>query len=360
MPLWLLFTIAFLALAIASVGSVWFFTTSVLYPLIPERAYLLVTSQAVFLAGFVLLVIALLFVLLGRVIARPTRKLTEATVAFAKNGKHVLLVTPSLAPKEIQQLTRSFVDLMGSVEALHKRDTETSRVKSDFISTAAHQLRTPLTGVRWALEALQKSQLTEDQLALVKNAADKSHELVAIVGTLLDISAIESGKYKYRLVSADMAALLAGVGQDFEELAKSRGVSLLYKPVYKPGEHLPEVRCDAERITWVLNNLVENAIRYTPEGGSVRLGARLRSDRVLVTVRDTGIGISPQDRGNIFERFFRGGNAIAKENQGNGLGLYIARTIATDHGGDLDFGSNSEGPGTTFTLSLPIAGPART
>jgi signal transduction histidine kinase len=78
---------------------------------------------------------------------------------------------------------------------------------------------------------------------------------------------------------------------------------------------------------------------------------------VFATVRDMGIGIPEKDSGNIFERFYRAGNAVAKENEGNGLGLYIARTIATDHGGDLRFKSNTDGPGTTFTLSLPVSGP---
>ncbi len=102
--------------------------------------------------------------------------------------------------------------------------------------------------------------------------------------------------------------------------------------------------------------LVENAIRYTPASGQVRLTTETTKDRAYVRVRDTGIGIAPQDRGNIFERFYRAPNAIAKENGGNGLGLYIARTIATDHGGDLNFQSNETGPGTVFTLTLPLAG----
>jgi signal transduction histidine kinase len=106
----------------------------------------------------------------------------------------------------------------------------------------------------------------------------------------------------------------------------------------------------------VLNNLVENAIRYTPPGGSVRVTVEIVPGRALVRVKDTGIGIAPEDKGNIFERFYRAPNAIAKENGGNGLGLYIARTVATDHGGDLNFESNGTGLGTTFVLSLPLAG----
>jgi two-component system sensor histidine kinase BaeS len=119
---------------------------------------------------------------------------------------------------------------------------------------------------------------------------------------------------------------------------------------------LPPIRADRQQIKWVLNNLIENAIRYTPAGGTVHILLQRAPGRVQVIVRDTGIGITPKDRNNIFERFYRAENAVAKENKGNGLGLYISRTIATDHGGDLNFDANENGPGTTFTLSLPEMG----
>lgn len=356
MPLWLVFTAAFVILIATTLGSIWYFTFTVLYPLVTPDAYLALTTGATLLDGFVLLVVLILFIILGRLTALPLRRITKAADAFASRGERIPVVIPSFAPSEIRTLMRSFVELVGSVEAAHKKDVEASRVKSDFITTAAHQLRTPLTGVRWALEALEKSELTEDQKALVKNATEKSHELVTIVGTLLDISAIESGKYKYELTQVDMNTLVANVGKDFQKQSGERGLTL----VFEPGAGIPPVRADRERITWVLDNLVDNAIRYTPQGGKITLGTSLGADRVFVTVRDMGIGISPRDSANIFERFFRAGNAVAKENQGNGLGLYIARTIATDHGGDLSFRSNTDGPGTTFTLSLPVGGPAPT
>jgi signal transduction histidine kinase len=228
---------------------------------------------------------------------------------------------------------------------------EISRVKSDFISTAAHQLRTPLTGIRWSLEALQKEPMPEGQKALVQSAVDKSHDLVNIVGTLLDISSIESGKYKYTFAPLNIVTVIEEVTRDFSHLAIEHNVTLYYA---KTDELIPNVRADRERIKWVLNNLVENAVRYTPSGGAVHITTKKAPDRVYVMVHDTGIGIDAKDRSNIFERFYRAGNAITKENKGNGLGLYIARTIATDHGGDLNFAPNQDGPGTTFTLSLPI------
>ncbi|MDB5190371.1 MAG: Two-component system, NarL family, sensor histidine kinase BarA [Parcubacteria group bacterium] len=299
-----------------------------------------------------ILIFVLLYILLDRIIVRPVRVITRAMSDFAVTQKLASLPPFSHSSKEMQAFAQSFVNFTANFEEVHAHDVEISRVKSDFISTAAHQLRTPLTGIRWALEALEKEQLTESQHALVASAVGKSHDLVAIVGTLLDISSIESGKHKYVFTSTDLRELVSSVTADFSLLAQKSNVAVYYKD---SGEKLPKVRADREQIKWVLNNLVENAIRYTPAGGSVQIMTSSVPGRVLVRVRDTGIGITPKDRNNIFERFYRADNAIVKENAGNGLGLYIARTIATDHGGDLDFASNTEGPGTTFTLSLPTA-----
>ncbi|MDB5237458.1 MAG: Two-component system, NarL family, sensor histidine kinase BarA [Parcubacteria group bacterium] len=320
-------------------------------PQVISGIHVILTYQAVLLGLFGIVAGAIIFWVLASKVAQPLHSIDEVMTAFAERGERVPLPESSLMLTEIATLTSVLTASMDKVEQSHQKDAEISRVKSDFISTAAHQLRTPLTGIRWALEALQKEQLTQDQQALVKSAVDKSHDLVAIVGTLLDISSIESGKYKYNFAPMDVAQLVAEVGNDFTQLATQRKVSLLYSPSTDP---LPQVRADRDRIKWILNNLIENAIRYTPAGGSITVSTNRGAKQVQVRVRDTGIGIPEQERGNIFERFFRAGNAITKENQGNGLGLYIARTIATDHGGDLDFQANSEGPGTTFILSFPI------
>lgn len=309
------------------------------------------TTSAVSLV-VALLLLSLLFYLIGRFVAVPIRSITVAMQAFAQTGEKPALPEFDWAPAEVHALTETFAQFAGRVEEVHRHDVEISRVKSDFISTAAHQLRTPLTGIRWALEALQMEQLTESQKALVASAVEKSHQLVAVVGTLLDISSIESGKYKYDFKLQDLDALVAKVTQDFQPLAAKSGVSLIFE---KSGTESARVTVDTERIGWVLNNLIENAIRYTPASGSVRVTTEHAPGRAYVRVHDTGIGIKEEDRGNIFQRFYRAPNAIAKENGGNGLGLYIARTIATDHGGDLNFESNGNGPGTTFTLSLPLA-----
>lgn len=311
----------------------------------------LATSLLSFSVSVVML--AFLFLMTGRFVARPIRRIAAAMSAFAETGARPAQEPVGWAPSEVKALERAFEGFAGTVAEVHKHDVEISKVKSDFISTAAHQLRTPLTGIRWALEALQLEALTDAQKALVASAVEKSHQLVAVVGTLLDISSIESGKYKYAFKAQPLDPLIAQVTQDFAPMAVTANVSLLYERS-EGGNAV--VNVDRDRICWVLNNLIENAIRYTPAGGSVRVSTELATGRVYVRIRDTGIGIAASDKSNIFERFYRAPNAIAKENGGNGLGLYIARTVATDHGGDLNFESNVNGPGTTFTLSLPVAG----
>lgn len=346
--------------SIASMGLAYVFVENQLHILFPDPAQrqvivalnqILIQYAAILLA-FSTVITAGCFLVLLRYLIRPLQSMVEGIAAFAERSERIELTQFKNAPKEITELARVFNDFTIKVDDAHARDVEVSRMKSDFISTAAHQFRTPLTGIRWALEALEKEQLTEAQKALVLSAKDKSHQLVSIVGTLLDISAIESGKHIYRFAPTDMATLAHHVAQEFAELAARSKVSLYFVPSEEP---LPKAKADAERITWVLNNITENAIRYTPAGGSVRISLAQGAGLVFVHVHDTGIGIKPEDRGNIFERFYRADNAIAKENAGNGLGLYIARTIATDHGGDLNFEPNKEGPGTTFTLSLPVA-----
>jgi signal transduction histidine kinase len=352
MALWALFSLVFIILSATSVGTVWAFNTYILSKILSGSTYVFVLSSAIGATAALLIFLGCLFLILARIVAVPMRRLEKAMATYAENNTHSPLSNSWFLPYEIKMLNKSFVDLTAKVEASHGRDGDVSRMKSDFISTAAHQLRTPLTGIRWALEALVKSGINEDQQVLVQNAVDKSHELVAIVGTLLDISSIESGKYKYKFAPVNLVSLAESITHDLSPMASERQVSL----IFVRGEvRVPDVRADADRIKWIINNLVENAIRYTPAGGSIRVTAEAVAGHVFLKVRDTGIGISTEDRGSIFERFYRGENARAKENEGNGLGLYIARTVATDHGGDLSFEPNKEGPGTTFVLTLPIA-----
>ncbi len=318
-----------------------------------EPLRMLLAGQAISLVVLSIVLAVTIYLILANLIMKPLKRLASAMDQYAKTEERATIPDIESAPKEVRALAVSFDSLIDRIGESRKRDGEVSRVKTDFISTAAHQLRTPLTGIRWAHEALLKENLTEGQKVLVESAVEKSKDLVAIVGTLLDISAIDSGKYKYKFEPVDMQAVLQGIVTDFTPAAAEAKVTLFY--AHEEGTSLPFARADKDRIKWVLNNLVDNAIAYTPAGGTVRLSLEGAEHRLFIRVKDTGIGIKTEDKGNIFERFYRAKNAIDKQQKGNGLGLYIARTIATDHGGDLSFAQNEDGPGTTFTLSLQVA-----
>ncbi len=336
--------------AISGYTTVWLYSRFVLdnSVYVGKYAYL----DANIFVSVLLIVIAVLFYIAMRSVSVPIKELTKAIQAFSKNNEHVPVEISFTTPHDVRLLILSFMELADRVDRARKRDVEVSRIKSDFISTAAHQLRTPLTSIRWALEALQKEELSDDDKLLVTTAVEKSKELVAIVSTLLDTSNIEAGKYKYKFIQTNIQSLLAKVVDGLQYMADKREIKLQYRSY---SEVLPSVRVDKERITWIFNNLIENALKYTPKGGHVDVWAEVSdTNKMLVRVHDTGIGVPEIDRPDIFGRFYRAENAIAKENEGNGLGLYIARSVAKDHGGNLSFESNTEGVGTTFTLSLPI------
>jgi len=350
MSLRILSLLVFSVIASSGYWAVWLYGKTVLasnvgYPYSLEIAF-------IFLTVLVILLGALLFGAV-QIIIKPIIKLTKAVNDFSNNGTKVDVHTSWVMPREIKLLVKSFESFASHVIAMQKNSEENARMKTDFISTAAHQLRTPLTGIRWALEALLQEDLTPEQKELIASATEKSHDLVNTVGTLLDISSIESGKYKYTFANMDMQKFLVKEVADFQYMADERKNILQF---IQSDKHFPDVRADEKRIKWVLDNLIENAIRYTPAGGIVKVSmGAIGTDKIAVYVSDTGIGIPASNRANIFERFYRSDNAIAKENKGNGLGLYIARTIAKDHGGDLNFSENTKGVGTVFTLSLPVA-----
>lgn len=306
-----------------------------------------------FITGITFVIIALIIIIIfERMVVRPLNRLSHIISKFGSGMEADDIPKDIQAPYEVEHIFTAFKDMARHVEVAQERGEEISQMKSDFISTAAHQLRTPLTGIRWSLEALVKEEgLPEEKRALAKDALEKNKHLVQIVRTLLDVSAIESGKYKYEFDAVEIPVLIQEVIEGLREHAERQEVTV----TFELPEYAPDVRADRERMQWVLNNLIENGIRYTPKGGAVTVSLNPTKDRLFVFVSDTGIGIPPEERSNIFERFYRGRSAAQMQNEGNGLGLYIARNVVLDHEGDLNFRPNETGTGTTFYFSLPYA-----
>ena len=225
------------------------------------------------------------------------------------------------------------------------------RTKREFVSIAAHQLRTPLTGMSWTVESLlseAKGKLNEAQKELVGLGLDAIHRMIDLVNDLLDVSRIEEGKFGIKAKRLSIEPLLSHALAHLRGQAEKKGVKISCEVA----KDLPLLTLDADKIDFVLNNIIDNAIKYTPQGGSVTARAYLEGNAVVVAVADTGIGIPASEQGRVFTKFFRSEKALLFHTDGSGLGLYVAKNIVEQHGGTIQFESK-ENQGTTFFISIP-------
>jgi len=221
-------------------------------------------------------------------------------------------------------------------------------LKNDLVATVAHEFRTPLTSLRMAVHLCTEQvagPLTDKQAELLHSAREDCDRLQGMVDDLLDLSRIESGKVELYPLPVEVRRLITGAIDEFRPDADIKGINL------RAPSSLPQVSvlADHERIGHVFSNLVGNAVRYTPKGGSIELGAASIDGFVRFTVSDTGTGILKEYQERIFEKFFQVPGAGPK---GTGLGLYIAKEIVSAHGGEIGVESET-GRGSTFWFTLP-------
>lgn len=240
------------------------------------------------------------------------------------------------------------------------RDTTEQRalyqMKTDFVSIASHQLRTPLTGLRWYASTLADGNagpLNPKQQELLSEIERCIVQMVALVDDLLDVARLDQGTLKLDRVPLALADLVAGVVHRLEPKAQKYRVSLIMDEGVRS---TPLVHADQARLSEVLFNLVDNAIRYTPELGSVRIMARQEGREVVIAVSDTGVGIPESERSKLFNKFSRIENPLSGRERGTGLGLYFAKGVVEKHGGRI-WVQSVTGNGSTFFVSLPLWNP---
>lgn len=227
---------------------------------------------------------------------------------------------------------------------------ELDRLKSEFVMTASHELRTPLTSMEMSIELLAEdaaSRLDEKERQLLDAAREEVLRLKALVNDLLDISKIEAGRMEMEFERADVGAFFERAVAVLKNQAEEKGVEV----TAAAGPDLPQVRADTNKITWVLTNLISNALRYTEAGGWIRLRAERAGSQVHLSVADNGEGIPYEYQSRIFDKFVQVKGQ--KSPGGSGLGLTICKEIVRAHGGTIWFDS-IPGQGTTFTFTLPV------
>lgn len=245
---------------------------------------------------------------------------------------------------------------IGNMQVMHDitHEKEVEQLKSNFLTTASHQLRTPLAGMKWALTALlneESGALTPAQSDIVKKTSETNQRLITLINDLLDVSRIEEGQFGYNFKLTDLVAMTKSVLKEFTEDANHHGVTVT---VVEPDHPLHSVSVDLEKMKIAIGNIVDNAIRYTPKGGTITLSFAEGKESLSLLIHDTGIGISSDDKTFIFNKFFRAKNAVTRETEGSGLGLYITKNIVEHHRGSIHFESQ-ENVGSTFSIQFPIS-----
>ena len=231
-------------------------------------------------------------------------------------------------------------------------EQEVDRMKSEFISLASHQLRTPLSAIKTYSHMLAEDymgELTEaqkDTLGYIITGADRMN---ALISTLLNITRIESGTIQVTPKLQRVDRIADEVVRELSVIASDKDIKLSF---LTRGQGSFSVRTDSLIIKEVLINLITNAIKYTPEKGQVELMVRPRRDDIILEVRDSGWGIPKYEQEQIFSKFFRGQNIVKRETTGTGLGLYLVKGLVEALGGKIWF-TSSEEKGTTFYVSLP-------
>lgn len=225
--------------------------------------------------------------------------------------------------------------------------------KSDIISISAHQLRTSLSALKWILKMFENEEvgdLTNEQKELIKKACISNDRMLVLVNDLLTLGHTENGSIPYNFKKVDIMRIVEQTLFEFYGETNNKGIELIF---LKPEDSIPFINCDEEMIRVVIQNLIENSIKYSNNHGKIFVSIYQKENDIQISVYNTGIGIKNEDKDNIFQKFFRAPNAKEKDPIGSGLGLFTTRNIITKHNGKIWFESTKKGE-TTFFVTLPI------
>jgi signal transduction histidine kinase len=288
-----------------------------------------------------------------RSIVLPVRRLRAA--AQRLGGGDLAARAPHLGRGEIGDLGDAFNTMATQIAEREERLAELDRLKSEFVSSVSHELKTPLTTIKLLAHLLQRTDVAEEEkLDYSKTIAIECDRQIDFVGNLLDLSRIESGAYKLRKTRVNVHEVINSCVEVERHRVESLGLTL----TTDVPAGLSALSGDFEALRRVIRGLIDNAIKYTPEGGRIRVSARETEDKLAISVSDTGKGIPERDLPRIFSKFYRVAEDGPADSPGTaapgvGLGLYLAQHIVSQLDGQINVESK-QGAGTTFTMMLPL------
>lgn len=226
--------------------------------------------------------------------------------------------------------------------------------KEDFISTATHQLRSPLVGMKWTLDMILQGEvgkITGEQKKWLRGAYKSNERVIEMVDDMLNAMRVDSGVVRFLRTKIRLNVLIESLVDELKAVAQEKNIAI----TLDIDTDIKPVMGDEEKLRVAFQNLVHNAIKYTPKKGNVNISITEEKGKVKMSIEDNGIGIPEAERKDVFRRFFRGSNAMLSDEAGTGLGLYITKNVIERHGGRIWFDTELK-KGTTFYIILPYDG----
>lgn len=253
--------------------------------------------------------------------------------------------------KKLEDQGMAILSILKDVTEAHEKLKEVDKMKSEFVSIASHQLRTPITGVKWVLEHILKKKMgvPKETTGYLEDMYRSIQQLSELVDILLTAARLEEKQVQVVITQADIIDLATDAIKRYVTLCEQRNLKI--RLTDRP-EALT-ANTDPKLLGTIIDTLLANATDYTPPGGVIEMSLAARDKNFTIHVRDTGIGIPEEDKGRIFEKFKRGKNAIHFKTGGTGLGLHTAKQLTELLGGSIAFNSK-EGKGSTFVVEMPL------
>jgi len=325
-----------------------------------STAVLGVLSERLFIGGFSTrvgyLVLAVLFVAawfigffaIDYFFAQPLRSLTVWFRQARSSEFTNVPVMPTRRQDEIGELTHLVSASVASFLKTKEQNTVLLQEKSLFMTIAAHQLRTPLTGLLWSIDSLLDPATTDDaRQKLMIDIDGMLKRMRLIVNHILASANVEGGKFGYVFEQIDIVPVIERLIEEFKPVSDDHAVSVRFEA----SDGIFPIYADTERITLALFDLISNAIDYTPRGGTVTISVAPQNDRLEIAVADTGMGISESEIPLLFTKFYRSERARHVRPDGSGLGLFLVKDVVSSHGSDMSV-TSKEGVGSRFSFFL--------